>query len=194
MWTQYHAEMRTVAIGLALTATLLSLPISGSAAFGAGAHPNYPLGKAKSCKLNYVKRAARHVVKGKEVRYVECVYVTPIPGVPQYSVSVDALSPTADGWPIGDALTVSALVTDPNNPTTAPTGTVTFSSNGAPVTSCNMESLVANEFNQPGFGAYLSAANCTLYFSTTGIVTVTADVAEASGAQDIGTLSVYVVP
>jgi hypothetical protein len=42
---------------------------------GASSHPNYPLEKTKLCKSHYVKRTERHLVKGKEVRYVACAYV-----------------------------------------------------------------------------------------------------------------------
>ena len=181
----------TVVIGAGL------LGVAGVPSANAASHPSYPLGKAKSCRAHYVKRTERHKVKGKEVRYVACVYVAPpsAPPVPQYSVDLVSMSPIENGLPVEQDVTVSALVTDPQNPKVAPIGKVTFASNGAPLSSCRNEALVPNEFNGVGFsGPFLSAASCTLSFSTAGLSTLTATVTETTGATDVGTLGVDVVP
>lgn len=40
-------------------------------------HATYALGKARKCRADFVKKTEKHKVKGKEVRYVACVYVAP---------------------------------------------------------------------------------------------------------------------
>ena len=194
-----------------LACLLTTLVIASSLTFavgeaGASSHPNYPLGKAKSCKSHYVKRTERHLVIGKEVQYVACVYLAPssttttsttttTPAIPQYSVELASMSPIADGLPVGQDDVFAALVTDPDSPTVVPSGTVTFTSNGASISSCQEEALVPNEFNgsSPSF-TDLSSATCTLAFPTAGLFTLTATVTESDGATDVGTLGVYIVP
>ena len=117
---------------------------------------------------------------------------TTTPASANYNVFLVANSPIANGLPIGQSLSVSALVTNPQNPKVAPAGTVTFANNGVPIASCRNVALVPNEGNGIGPAAYLSAANCTLAFSVTGLFTLTATVAVSTGAP--GTLGVYVIP
>jgi hypothetical protein len=72
-----------------IAAVVLSL-VSMNA--GASTHPTYALGKAKTCHVNYMKKTETHVVKGKRVRYVACVYKAPVkaiaPNSPLVSVAV----------------------------------------------------------------------------------------------------------
>lgn len=67
---------------LLIPVLMLAMISAGSAislnlASAATAHPSYALGKAKHCKVNFVKKTATHKVKGKSVRYVECIYKAP---------------------------------------------------------------------------------------------------------------------
>ena len=64
-----------------LVAAVLSMSAFAAVAGGSVAtvkHPTYALGSKHGCRDNYVKRTKRHEVKGHEVRYVACVYVTPV--------------------------------------------------------------------------------------------------------------------
>src|SRR5665811_607745 len=56
---------------------LLLLSMATISQAGATTHAPYPLGSAKSCKAHYVKRVLKHVVKGKTLTYLACVYVAP---------------------------------------------------------------------------------------------------------------------
>lgn len=131
--------------------------------------------------------------KGKSVVMVECVNVGIGHQAPQYFVLVYANQPTADGYPITDSLSVTAIVKDTRVKTFAPTGFVRFALNGVTLTQCNHEILVANEFNGGGL-PYLSQANCNLRFRTTGIVAIDAIVTESDGAIDTTSLKVLVLP
>lgn len=121
---------------------------------GATTHPTYPLGKAKSCKAHYVKRTERHKVKGKSVRFVECIYdavATTIPpttstsstttsttttttlpgsivienGVPEHLVPTTVSAVSYYQLPDGDyQLQATVTIAGENKPPT--TGSVTF--------------------------------------------------------------------
>jgi branched-chain amino acid transport system substrate-binding protein len=58
------------------TAGLVSLSFS-AVTVGASTSKTYALGNAKTCHVGYVKKTLRHLVKGKEVRYLACVSVPP---------------------------------------------------------------------------------------------------------------------
>ena len=122
--------------------------VAGVPAAVAATHPTYPLGKAKSCRAHYVKRTERHKVKGKEVRYVACVYVAPkksapttsttttttttLPGtvviengVPEHLVPTTVSGVSYSQLPDGDyQLQATVTIAGENNPPT--TGSVTF--------------------------------------------------------------------
>src|ERR1035437_3073663 len=87
-----------------------SLTVAVGAA-GASSHPNYPLGKAKSCKAHYVKRTERHLVNGKEIRYVACVYVAPSNTTTTLTTTttptVTSVSPSSGSTAGGTSVTVT---------------------------------------------------------------------------------------
>ena len=172
---------------------------------GASGHPSYPLGRAKSCKVNYVKRTERRVVKGKVVRYIACVYkVSPTVttttstttiGVAEYTVSLDSMSDIQERLPVGQVDEVTVLVNAPPGTAEAPRGTASFFVGGKPIAGCQGENLMANMFNgTPPYYEELSTASCNVQFSTTGIFTLSVKVTEPDGATDLGTLGVLVVP
>lgn len=152
---------------------------------GASTPASYALGKAKSCRPHYVKRTERRKIGGNEVRYVACVYVAPAPVGP-YNVDVVSTGNIFYGLPIAESDTFSALVTAPTSQP-VPAGTVTFFSDGAPVSRCT-EPLVPNEF-----GGGLSDASCTLAFYTTGVHNVAVIVTRTDGSKEQDSLGVYVV-
>lgn len=108
------------------------------------------------------------------------------------------MSDIAGGLPAGQADVVSALVTAPQGSREAPRGTASFYSDGVPISSCQDEILVPNDFNdEPPLYTELSAASCQVDFTATGTFTtftLTVKVTEVDGATDIGTLGVLVVP
>src|ERR1035437_3170270 len=87
-----------------------SLTVAVGAA-GASNHPNYPLGKAKSCRAHYVKRTERHLVNGKEIRYVACVYVAPSNTTTTLTTTttttVTSVSPSSGSTAGGTSVTVT---------------------------------------------------------------------------------------
>ena len=104
-------QWRIDRVGLAVAALVVTTGlISVGSVQGAGAttHPTYPLGHAKSCKTNYVKRTERRVVKGGEQRYVACVYA---PGltrpVTTTTTTTAASHPTGSGYRL--AVSISDL-------------------------------------------------------------------------------------
>lgn len=80
-------------------------------AAGASSHPHYPLGKAKSCRPHYVKRTERHLVNGKEIRYVACVYVAPSTTTTTLTTTtttaVTSVSPSSGSTAGGTSVTVT---------------------------------------------------------------------------------------
>lgn len=68
---------------LAIFVLTLSLVTSGALVAGAttkpkvNPHATYALGTAKKCKTDFVKKTEKHKIKGKNVRYVGCVYHAP---------------------------------------------------------------------------------------------------------------------
>lgn len=163
----------------------VSLPIPGA---GAASHPSYPL-TGKSCKAHYGKRTERHKIKGKEVRYVECVFVAPPVTTTTTTATATTLppGPTAqlienilDSRLLGDGIAIAfnglpaipqvdALPGDTvyleafvNEPTT--TGTVTFSVNGS--VACTNVAVFLNA------SATQSEAQCQHQFDSGGTFTV----------------------
>lgn len=202
-----RSQTRTSFLSVLIALVFASESLLAVGVAGASTHSTYPLGKAKLCKAHYVRRNEWHHVKGKRVRFVACVYIAPTTqsttttttatttASPQYSVDLVSMSPIADGLPVGQGDSFTALVTDPDNPTVVPDGTVTFSSNGVALSFCENEALVPNEFNgsSPSF-TKLSSATCSLEYSATGVFLIAATVVESDGATDVGSLEVDVIP
>ena len=125
-----------------------------------------------------------HRVHGKEVRYVECVFTATIPPIPtppipstsQLSVEVVSTGDIEDGLPAGEINTFSTLVTEPNNPETAPSAPVTFNINGETAHPVGNESLVPNEFDALGHRPTSAPRAVSLVFSSTGLFTTSATV------------------
>ena len=91
VYLQRGAEMKAIKIVLAvLVATVLLSFVavkvsSGSVIPAKTSTKTYALGHAKKCKVDFVKKTERHKVKGKEKRYIACVYVAPkiaVSGIP----------------------------------------------------------------------------------------------------------------
>lgn len=184
-------------LGLMVVGVGLGLFVSPAVASG---HATYPLGKAKSCRAHFVKKTQRHLVKGREVRYVACVYVTPpavttTTGVPQYTVSLDSTSDIQYGLPIAQMDEITALVSGEPGTTTTPSGSASFFSNGIAIAACQNVKLSPNEFSgQPPDYLELSEASCTVQFFSTGTYDLSVKVTESDGALDVATLDVLVVP
>jgi hypothetical protein len=186
--------VRRSKIATLVAAIFFVASVTVQSADGAPSRQSYPLGHNNSCEAHFVKRKMTVKAKGKIVVTFDCVNVGLGRAAPQYAVSVDANEPTADGYPITKSLSVSALVTDTQVKTIAPTGYVRFALNGVTLTQCSRVILVANEFNGGGSTPYLSTANCVFRIRTTGIVAIDAIVSESDGAFDTDSLKVYVVP
>jgi len=91
VYLQRGAEMKAIKIVLAvLVATVLLSFIAVKVSNGSviptkTSTKTYALGHAKKCKVDFVKKTERHKVKGKEKRYIACVYVAPkiaVSGIP----------------------------------------------------------------------------------------------------------------
>lgn len=117
---------------LVLAVSSLSFMVSAGSA--TTSHANYALGKAKKCRVDFVKKTEKHTViekvKGKKKRvverYVACVYSPP--------------APTATHFPVITPTTIATAVT--NTVTPAPTTTQ------PPVPSYNYEAHVDPSFTQ----------------------------------------------
>lgn len=148
---------------------------------------SYALGKAKKCRVLYVKQTERHRVNGKSVRYIACVYRPPAPPptttttttlppgpvVPMVANVLDGKlfgdtfailfnglpsPPNVDAVP-GDTATLLAFVTAPNV-----AGTVSFSLNGVPFVGCTAVPVVFNSTPTQ------SEADCGVQFNVSGPV------------------------
>jgi hypothetical protein len=201
MWLQRKAWTASSRIFLAvLTITAAMLAIVGQGAAGA-THPSYPLGKSRSCKVHYVKRTAQHKVDGKEVRYIECVYLAPKPPAPVATTTTTttttlapppgptvSLSRESSGQLFtGVGFTILAVVSSIAAPSTRPTGTVTFASSGVPISFCSNEAMVSYFYDQTK-----SSDACMLSFSRPGTYIITAVATGAGAATGTGSVTITV--
>lgn len=102
---------RNKLLGVVALVAALGMPVTAASA---STQKNYPLGHAKSCKAHYVKKTDKHKVKGKEVRFVECVYKAPVRSV---------ITTTTTTVPVRSISTTTT--TQPARPAQSPTTTTT---------------------------------------------------------------------
>ncbi|MGD0743194.1 MAG: hypothetical protein ABSA31_07920 [Acidimicrobiales bacterium] len=70
-WRMPVALVAAAALAVVVALTVTDAPASS--------HPPYPLGHARDCRHHYYKETRRHIVAGKEVTYVECVWLAKPP-------------------------------------------------------------------------------------------------------------------
>jgi hypothetical protein len=171
---------------VALVATAALIP----SVAGAATHPTYALGHATKCRADYHKSTLTHVVRGKRVRYVACVYKAPVIVTPVTTtttpVTTTAPPTTTTTTPpvTTTAPTVSLGVTlDPTytqDPTNALIVTFTYSASATTTTDnvtladSSLPSGVLNFYNDgllactTNVGASTSSGQCTVTYPSTG--------------------------
>jgi hypothetical protein len=122
---------RTLIAALVISVLSLGLVNIGSAS----AHPTYKLGKAKICRVGFVKRTETHMVKGKRVRFAVCVNFGPATTTTKGGDPPTAISITPSESPaiVGDLITYSMTVADVLTSTQA---AVYMTDNGVKLTGC----------------------------------------------------------
>lgn len=117
----------------AIVMAILSLGIVNISS--ASGHPPYQLGHAKACKADYFKSTHVHMVRGKRVRFVACVYRAPVTATTKGGDPPTAISITPSESPaiVGDIITYSMVVADV---LTSTLGQVYMTDNGVKLTGC----------------------------------------------------------
>lgn len=180
----------TKRLTLIVAVTMVALTtISGLSS--ASVHQTYALGKATACRANYHKSTLTHLVKGKHVRYVACVYRAPVKP-PSTTTTTDATPTTTTTVLVGATLPPPPPTTTTTTTTVLPetiTVSITPVSEGeslvAPTNYGFQATAIDNygtlppgewEFTSsatgPGTGSFASFAS--FYFPTSGTYTVTA--------------------
>ncbi len=155
----------------------------------ATAHPNYPLGRAKTCRVNYHKVNREHwvTVHGKRVKrtYVDCVYRAPkttlqaiatspttITVAPTLGVRLDPsyVQSTANPLKVTWSYSASANV-DGNPDPSLPSGVLEFFSNGVLVDSTDVGGSVTSAQSAVTYANYGEQTVDVIYDSGTDSAT-----------------------
>ncbi len=151
--------VRTLVVALAF----VSMTFSASLAGAATTHPSYPLGKAKSCKVHYVKRVLSHQVRGKTVHYLACVYKAPTAPKPV----APAPTPPPPTTPTTVATTTSVVAINEASNNTLLVTAKTVGGTGTPVGSLSVS--LTDKATGAVLGTWMAGANTTITSSGASI-------------------------
>lgn len=97
---------------------MIATPLSTGASTAAKSpHATYALGKAKHCRPDFVKRTERHKVKGKERRYIACIFTAPQVATTSAPIATTSAVPAAASTVQGTATPSGSAVSSTSSST-----------------------------------------------------------------------------